>query len=132
MRSDEIQVRVRYEETDQMGVVYHANFLRYFEIGRTEALRARGMSYRELEAQGFFLAVVDLGARYHGAARYDDLLTVRTRLSALRHVRLRFEYEVLLDPAAAPLVTGYTVLACLNARRRPCKLPEHVLSTILG
>ncbi len=124
----ETEVRVRYEETDQMGLVYHANYLRYFEIGRTEALRARGMSYAQMEALGFYLVVVEVSCRYRAAAHYDDLLTVRTTLSELRKVRLRFDYEILRQDKL--LVTGHTMLACLDTQHRPCKLPDNLRAAI--
>lgn len=119
-------VRVRYAETDQMGVVYHSNYLIYFEIGRTEAMRQIGITYAELETRGYVLAVIESGCRHHGSARYDDLLTVRTRLSEATKTRLRFEYEVLLH--GKRLCTGHTVLACLNRAEgmRPARLPDDV------
>ncbi|MCC6465009.1 MAG: acyl-CoA thioesterase [Planctomycetes bacterium] len=119
-------VRVRYAETDQMGVVYHSNYLIYFEIGRTEAMRQIGIAYADLEKRGYLLAVIESGCRHYGSARYDDLLTVRTRLTEAGKTRLRFEYEVLLD--GRRLATGHTVLACLNRAEgmRPTRLPEDV------
>ncbi len=124
----ELEVRVRYEETDQMGVVYHANYLRYFDVARTEALRAGGASYAGLERQGIYLVVTDARCHYHGAAHFDDLLTVRATLTERRKVRLRFEYEILRGQTR--IVTGHTVLACLDAARRPRKLPDALIAVI--
>ncbi len=124
------QVRVRYEETDQMGVVYHANYLRYFEIGRTEALRDRGMTYAEMERGGLLLAVVEAACTFHSAAYYDNLLTIHTTLTEVRKVRLRFDYEILAEGGGPPLVTGHTTLACLDTDRKPAKLPPAVLAAI--
>ena len=91
----DINVRVRYAETDQMGVVYHSNYLVYFEIGRTEMMRASGISYAELEERGYVLAVVESSMKHTGSAKYDDLLTVRTWLRQVTKTRLRFEYAVM-------------------------------------
>ena len=117
----ETQVRVRYGEVDRMAVVYHANYLVYFEQGRTEYLRSLGGTYRRLEEEGTLLVVVETGVKHHRPARYDDLLTVRTRLSDLRAVRMRFDYEVLLD--GERLASGFTVLASTDSAGRPRRLP---------
>jgi len=120
------QVRVRYAETDQMGVVYHSNYLIYFEIGRTEAMRQIGIPYSGLEDRGYVLAVIESNCRHHGSARYDDLLTVRTRLSEVTKTRLRFEYQVLRDETV--LATGHTVLAFLSRANdmRPVRCPPDI------
>ncbi len=120
------QVRVRYAETDQMGVVYHSNYLIYFEIGRTEAMRKLGISYRELEERGFVLAVIESSMRHTGSARYDDNLTVRTWLREVTKTRLRFEYAVTLD--GKTLTSGHTVLAFLSRHdgMRPVRCPPDV------
>lgn len=87
-------VRVRYEETDQMGVVYHANYLNWFEIGRTELIREMGMPYKEIEARGLLLPVVELDVKYRLPARYDDLIAIYTRVVDFTYVRLEFAYEI--------------------------------------
>ncbi len=119
-------VRVRYAETDQMGVVYHSNYIIYFEIGRTEAMRQIGITYAELERRGFALAVIESYARHTGSARYDELLTVRTWLREVTKTRLRFEYEVSREESV--LATGHTVLAFLdlNNNMRPVRCPPDV------
>ena len=91
----DVKIRVRYAETDQMGVVYHSNYLVYFEIGRTETMRHLGISYADLEARGYVLAVIESQMRHMGSARYDDELIVRTWLREVTKTRLRFEYHVL-------------------------------------
>jgi acyl-CoA thioester hydrolase len=120
------RVRVRYAETDQMGVVYHANYLVWFEIGRTDLLRTLGWTYREMEAAGFSLPVIEVACRYRRPARYDDELTIRTRGTLLSPVRLAFEYEIRRGEEDDPLVTGRTLHAALNPQGRPCRLPERV------
>jgi acyl-CoA thioester hydrolase len=119
-------VRVRYAETDQMGVVYHSNYLVYFEIGRTEAMRRIGISYADLEKRGYVLAVTETGCKHRASARYDDVLTVRTWLREVTKTRLRFEYEVLRDDRV--LTTGFTVLAFLDRAKdmRPMRCPQDV------
>ena len=119
-------VRVRYAETDQMGVVYHSNYIIYFEIGRTEAMRAAGIAYAELEQRGYVLAVIETGARHRGSARYDDELQARTWLREVTKTRLRFEYAVLRG--AETLTTGFTVLAFLdrNNGMKPVRCPPDV------
>lgn len=118
------QLRVRYVETDQMGVVYHSHYLVYFEMGRTEMMRNAGIAYTELEARGFVLAVIETSCRHKASARYDDLLTVRTWLREVTKTRLRFEYAVMRG--ADILTTGHTVLAFLSRAdgMRPVRAPE--------
>lgn len=118
----EIQVRVRYSETDGMGLLYHANYINYFEVGRTELGRQRGFSYREMEASGLFLVVAEIGCKYRRPARYDDLLTVRTTLTRVTHVKLVYHYEVLRDGQL--LAEGHSTLACVDREGRPQPLPD--------
>jgi acyl-CoA thioester hydrolase len=122
----DIEVRVRYAETDQMGVVYHSNYLIYFEIGRTEMMRASGISYAELEERGYVLAVIESSLKHTGSAKYDDLLTVRTWLRQVTKTRLRFEYAVMRGDTV--LTTGQTTLAFLSRadNMRPVRAPEDV------
>jgi acyl-CoA thioester hydrolase len=115
------QVRVRYGEVDRMGVVYHAHYLVYFEQGRTELLRSLGGTYRELEDGGTRLVVVETGVRHHRSAGYDDLLQVATRLSDIRGVRMRFDYEV--HRSRELVASGFTVLAATDDTGRPRRLP---------
>lgn len=118
-------IRVRYSETDRMGVVYHANYLAYFEIGRTEQLRAMGVRYRDLEDQGYALAVVEAALRYASPARYDEVVTVSTRLTRVTHARLTHEYEIRGEDGRL-VVTGHTTLACLGPDGRVRRLPAHL------
>lgn len=117
----ETQIRVRYAETDQMGVVWHGNYLQYFEAGRTETLRACGWSYRGLEEAGIMLPLVEAHLAYVRPAKYDDLLTVKTMVREPVTARIRFDYEI-RNEADEILVTGHTVLGFVDARtRRPCR-----------
>ena len=120
------RVRVRYSETDQMGVVYHANYFVWFEVGRTDFLRSTGWSYRELEAEGISLPVIQAQCEYRLPARYDDELEVRTSGTILTHVRVEFTYEIVRIADGALLVTGRTVHAALDRDGRPCRLPVRV------
>ena len=120
------RVRVRYAETDKMGVVYYANYFVWFEVGRTDLLRVAGWSYREMEIDGFALPVIDARCAYREAAMYDDELEVRTTGAMLSPVRVQFSYEVVRLADAATLATGTTVHATLNRGGRPCRLPDRV------
>ncbi|MDA8417500.1 MAG: thioesterase family protein [Desulfobacteraceae bacterium] len=124
------QCRVLYGDTDSGGVVYYANYLRYFEQGRTELMRAAGYSYRELEAQGLIMPVVESYVRYKAAARYDDLLTIRTALTELKTHSCRFDYEIIREPDQLLLVKGFTVNAVVNREGRLSKFPGPVFSLL--
>jgi acyl-CoA thioester hydrolase len=117
-------LRVRYAETDQMGVAWHGQFFAWFEVGRTDLLRQFGCTYRELEADGLRFPVIEASARYLKPARYDDVLEVRTRVTAVSPVRLSFAYEVHREGTPGPLATGATVHASLDASGRPRRLPD--------
>lgn len=117
----ETSFRIRYGEVDRMGYAYHANYLVFFEMGRTEMLRSMGETYRRLEEEGTLLVVVETGVRHIRPATYDDLVTVHTRLAELRGVRMRFDYELRRD--GDTLATGFTVLAATDPRGKPCRIP---------
>lgn len=119
-------VRVRYAETDRMGVVYYANYLVWFEVGRTEWLRETGWTYREMEAGGVALPVIEAHCEYKQPARYDDEIEIVTRASLMTPVRIRFDYDVRRTADQALAASGYTVHAALDADGRPCRLPERV------
>lgn len=108
----EVPIRVRYSETDAMGLLHHANYITFFEIARTELFRAQGGDYRAMEERGFFLVVVSVECRYKKPARYDDQLTLRVRLKQWSGAKLVHEYEVTRDKQL--LATGQSVLACVN------------------
>jgi acyl-CoA thioester hydrolase len=120
------RIRVRYAETDQMGVVYYANYLVWFEVGRTDLLRRSGWSYREMESEGFSLPVIEAQCTYRQSARYDDELDIRTTGVMLSPVRVRFNYEVVRVADEVLLAEGYTVHASLDPEGRPRRLPDRV------
>jgi acyl-CoA thioester hydrolase len=109
-----------------MGVVYYANYLVWFEVGRTDLLRESGWNYRDMEMEGFSLPVIEAQCAYLQSAKYDDELEVRTTGAMMSPVRLRFSYEVVRLADAATLATGTTVHATLGRNGRPCRLPERV------
>lgn len=118
-----IDFRVRYAETDQMGVVYHANYLVWCELGRTEFIRTLGTTYAALERQGIVLAVADAAVRFHAGARYDDMIRVTTTLPSVRSRMVTFDYEIHQLETGTRLVTARTTLVCLDASSRPSSLP---------
>lgn len=121
----ELDLRVRYAETDQMGVVYHTNYLVWCEIGRTELIRVvSGTSYAALEAEGVALAVAELSIRYHGAARYDNLIRVRTTLAEARSRSVTFDYLITNAETGERLATARTVLVSLDPNGRPTRMPH--------
>jgi acyl-CoA thioester hydrolase len=125
MTEHAVTVRVRYGETDQMGVVYHPNYFLYFETGRTELMRASGVAYSELEKAGVFLVVTEASCRYRAAALYDQELKVLTRIDEVGKATVRFSYRV-LGPAGALLVEGHTTLASVDAAKTPVRLPAEI------
>jgi acyl-CoA thioester hydrolase len=121
----ETLARVRYKETDQMGMVYHGNYFTFFEIGRVEYMRERGIAYKRMELEDdSFIVVAEAHCRYIRPARYDDLLRIRTRVSEARRRSIRFAYEILRDEGAELLATGETVHIICNREGRPKSLPE--------
>ena len=129
----ETQVRVRYAETDQMGVVYYANYLIWFEVGRVEHLRARGISYRDMETDDdCMIAVVEARCRYKAPARYDDLVTIRTRVTRQRGSIVHFEYQAVRASDGQLLAEGETVHVCVDRSFQACPLPEKYHLTLGG
>ncbi len=123
-----VPVRVRYADTDKMGIVYYGTYPIYFEIGRSEYMREKGFTYRELEEMGYQLVVVGLEAKYHNSAVYDDLLIVKTGVSELKSRGLTFHYEIYKD--GNMIVEGKTKHICLNSNKKPVVLPSHLLSIL--
>lgn len=129
MRTVDIAVRVRYAETDQMGIVYHAHYAVWFEIGRTEFCRAAGLPYRQLEESGLRIPVIGLALKYRRPARYDDTLTVRTSLAELSPRGLAFGYEV-LDPDGVLMADGATRHVFADTQGKLRRAPDAVVRTL--
>ncbi|WJH34732.1 thioesterase family protein [Paenibacillus aurantius] len=138
-----LELRVRYQETDQMGVVYHANYLNWFEIGRTEMIRALGMTYKDLEERGLLLPVLEAELKFRKPARYDDRITVYTRVTAHSPIRIQFDCEIrrieekedrgarsldeeTVEPAGELLVEGNTKHVWLNRDWKPVRIDREV------
>jgi acyl-CoA thioester hydrolase len=122
MTSGEITIRVRYAETDRMGLLHHANYLIYFEQGRTELLRSYGVSYKDLEDQGFLLVLTKIEVKYRWPAHYDDLLTLKTIVVRTTSVRIDHRYELYCE--GRMLAEGASTLACIDREGRPQALPD--------
>lgn len=122
----EARLRVIYGDTDQMGVVYYANYFRYFEFARSEYFRAQGGSYRALERDGLFLPVVEAACNYKASAKYDDVIVIRAWISELKRASLTFSYEIRREGEARVLCTGRTMHACVGKDGRPVRLPDDV------
>ncbi|MCX7552207.1 acyl-CoA thioesterase [Xanthomarina sp. F2636L] len=132
MNFDEIPIRVRYGETDQMGVVHHGNYALYLEMGRTEWLRKKGISYKEMEDNGIMLPVVSMSLNYKKSALYDDIVKVKTQLKKEPSVRIEFEYEI-TNEVGEILVLASTVLAFIDMKtKRPIKCPDYILNKIMN
>jgi acyl-CoA thioester hydrolase len=123
-------VRVRYADTDRMGVVYYSNYLVWFEVGRTEWLRETGWSYREMEVDGVSLPVIEAHCEYRQPARYDDEIEIVTRATLLTPVRIRFDYDIVRRRDETLAAVGYTVHAALDPSGRPRRLPDRVRSLL--
>jgi acyl-CoA thioester hydrolase len=124
------EVRVRYAETDQMGVVYHANYLVWCEIGRTDFIRALGTPYAQLEREGVLLAVSDVTMRFHASARYDDPIRILTRLIEVRSRAMTFDYRIERGDTATALVSARTTLVSMSRDNRLVALPADVRSLL--
>jgi acyl-CoA thioester hydrolase len=122
----DVQFRVRYAETDQMGVVYHTNYLVWCEVGRTDFIRQRGMSYADIERAGIGLAVSEVSARFHAAARYDDMVRVRTTLADVRSRGITFDYLITNADTGDRLVTARTALVSIDKSGRLVALPNEI------
>lgn len=126
MKIHEIKTRVRYQETDQMGIVYYANFFTYFEMGRTEYLRSLGLPYSELEKEHIYFPVIETRCRFRSPAHYDDVLIVHTWISELKHASVEFSHKIIRESNNTLIAEGFSKLACLNASRQPTAMPERL------
>jgi acyl-CoA thioester hydrolase len=131
MKEHELKVRVRYSETDQMGVVYHGNYAQYFEMGRVEWLRNLGVSYKWMEGNGIMLPVVSLNMNYKKPARYDDWLTIKTILKSQSSVKIEFDYEIYNEQSEL-LTIANSILVFVDMKTgRPTAPPEYVKEKLL-
>jgi acyl-CoA thioester hydrolase len=128
----DFEIRVRYAETDQMGVAYYANYLVWFEVGRAEFCRKKGFIYADLEKLGYRLAVTDAKCHYRNSARYDDLVIVRTRLKELNKRMISFGYQILRKGQEELIAEGETRHICLDSTNKPKSLPEAFLARLAG
>ena len=126
------ELRVRYAETDQMGIAYYANYLIWFEVGRSEFCRQRDFSYAALEGLGFKLVVTEAHCRYRNAARYDELITVRTRLKALDKRIITFGYQIVRKDKDELIAEGESRHLCIDAEGKPKSLPKEFLARLAG
>ena len=122
--------RVIYGDCDSMAIVYYSNYLRLFEIGRTELLREQGLTYRKVEDKGFFLPTTEAYVKYTKPARYDDLLTIETVIGFVKRASSRFDYTIYREEDI--IVQGYTIHACLDRNDRIVRFPDFLLSILRG
>ncbi|KVV15603.1 thioesterase family protein [Flavobacterium sp. TAB 87] len=130
MKNHQVEVRVRYSETDQMGVVYHGNYVPYFEIGRVEWLKNQGVSYKEMEQSGIALPIVSMTINYKKSARYDELLTVHTNFKSQTSVKIEFDCAI-YNEANELLTTAYFLLVFVSLKTgRPIAPPDYILDIV--
>lgn len=130
MYLSETKVRVRYAETDKMSYVYYGNYASYFEVARVEALRDLGMSYRQMEEEGFMLPVLEYKVKYFKPALYDDLLTIRTTIPVMPSVRIVFQYEIFNEQNVLLTSAETTLVFIESSSGRPCKAPAELLAKL--
>ncbi len=128
--SQTTEIRVIYGETDAMGIVYYANYLRWFEIGRTELMRSLGIAYKDLEGRGVHLPVSEVFCKYLQSARYDDILGIETRVDSLKRASIQFAYRILRQADGAELVTGTTLHAFVDAKGKIVRVPPFLKEKI--
>jgi len=130
MKSSEIKIRIRYGETDQMGVAYHGNYAQYLEMGRIEWLRELGISYRKMEEDGIMLPVISLNINFKRSARYDDVVNVKTQLKNTPTAKIEFDYEI-TNESGKILTTANTVLAFIDMKtNKPIRAPKFILDRL--
>ena len=124
----DVPIRVRYADTDKMGVVYYGNYPIFFEVGRSEYMREKGFPYKDFEELGYYLVVVNLDAKYYNSAVYDDLITVKTRISEVKSRGLTFHYIIERDGTL--LVEGTTKHLCITRDKKPAVIPRAFLDIL--
>lgn len=126
MKYFDYEYRVRYGDTDKLGISYYGNYFSWFEAARTEYFRAIGILYTECEKRGYFLPVIEAQAKYFAPSTFDDLLIVRTSVSELKKSSMRFEYQILNKAGQKLLTTGYTIHVFVDHSMRPVKMPKEI------
>ncbi|ARV16766.1 acyl-CoA thioesterase [Polaribacter sp. SA4-12] len=130
MKNSSTKTRIRYSETDQMGVVYHGNYAQFFELGRTEWLRSLGVTYKDMEISGIMLPVISINFKFIKSALYDDVLTIKTFLKKKPMVKIEFDYEI-TNQNNELICTGSSVLAFMNSKTmKPTRCPDHLLESL--
>lgn len=130
MITKDVKIRVRYKDTDKMGVVYHSNYIVYYEVARTEMLRELDIPYSEMEAQGVMMPILEIESKYMAPAYYDEEITVRAIIDAEPMARINVRYEV-INEAGQTINTGHTLLGFVNSEtRRPCRAPKQFIDRI--
>jgi len=130
LKNSSTQTRIRYSETDQMGVVYHGNYAQFFELGRTEWLRSLGVTYKDMEISGIMLPVISINFKFLKSALYDDVLTIKTFLKKKPMVKIEFEYEI-VNQNNELICTGSSVLAFMFSKTmKPARCPDHLLKSL--
>jgi acyl-CoA thioester hydrolase len=124
----ETPIRVRYADTDQMGIVYYGNYPAFFEVGRSEYMRQKGYPYRDVEGMGYYFVVVNLEAKYYSNATYDDIVVVKTRISELKSRGITFHYVVTRDGTL--VVEGSTKHICVNSDKKPVTIPQKIIDIL--
>jgi acyl-CoA thioester hydrolase len=122
----DFDIRIRYAETDQMGVCYYANYLTWFEIGRTEYFRFLELPYTEYEKENIFLPVGEAYCRYHSPLRYDDLITIRTMVTNIKQSSIRFDYRIIKKGSDICVAEGYTKHVFVDSSMKPCRIPKNI------
>lgn len=130
MKRNQVNIRVIYADTDAMGIVYHTNYIKWFEIGRTELLRSVGIVYAEMEAQGYNLPLTEVYCNYLFPARYDQVIVVETYLEYIRRASMKFVYTISDEDREKSLVEGYTVHACTNKLGKIVRIPAFILEKV--
>jgi len=130
MGSVDVDIRVRYAETDQMGVAYYANYLIWFEVGRTELCRNKGFRYKDLEELGYRLVVTEVYCKYRNSARYDEIVTVRTHLKEINKRRITFGYQIFRKEGEELIAEGETRHICVDSNGKTKSLPEKFLNCL--
>ena len=130
MYTHEVQIRVRYGETDKMGYLYYGNYAQYYEVGRVEAIRSLGFSYKEMEDEGTMLPVLELQSTFIKPARYDELLTVKTTITEMPSVRIHFTYEIYNEEGELINIGKTTLVFFDSNKRRPIMAPKPILEKL--